>query len=136
MTYSHRQQTRFGVLENKVLIIERFQSIDTSRPRAITIEEVTSLAHEILNLFPTNISITTPQPQNLAARPLHNRFTDKGNGAKGTYDSMEFTPFIPLWSPQMILCLACAKLAEVLGRFGHYISEEFELDAAQWLAWP
>jgi hypothetical protein len=134
-TCSHRQQTGFVVLENKVLIIERLQSIDTSRSRAITIEEVTSLAHEILNLSPTNISISSHQNRksnNIGHST--NRFTDKGNGAKGTYDSMEFTPFIPLWSPQMILCLARTKLSEVLGRLGYYISEEFELDAAQWFA--
>jgi hypothetical protein len=47
---------------------------------------------------------------------------------------MEFTPPIALRPPEMIRRLASAELAEVLGRLGHRVCEEFELDPAQGLA--
>jgi hypothetical protein len=48
--YSHGEQTRFVVLQNEVLVVERLQPIDTCRSRAISIQEVTSLAHKIFDL--------------------------------------------------------------------------------------
>lgn len=47
---------------------------------------------------------------------------------------MEFTPFIPLRSSQMILCLARTELTEVLRSLRDYIREELELDPSQWFA--
>lgn len=53
-----------------------------------------------------------------------------GKRAERTYDSMEFTPLVPLWPAEMVLRLARTELAEVLGRAGHDVSEELELDSA------
>jgi hypothetical protein len=48
------------MFQNKVLIIERLQPIDTGRARSVAIQEVASLAHEILDLSIHNsISITS-----------------------------------------------------------------------------
>ena len=38
------------MLMSKILVIEFAQSINTSRARAITIQEITTLTHEILDL--------------------------------------------------------------------------------------
>lgn len=53
---------------------------------------------------------------------------------KITYDSMEFTPFIPLRSTLSVFGLARAELTEVFGRFGGRICEEFHFDAAKGFA--
>lgn len=45
----HRQKSRFRMLMSKILVIEFAQSINTSRARAITIQEITTLTHEILD---------------------------------------------------------------------------------------
>lgn len=50
-TYRHRQKSRFGMLMSKILIIEFTQSINTSRARTISIQEITALTHEILDLY-------------------------------------------------------------------------------------
>ena len=50
---------------------------------------------------------------------------------KYTYNPMELTPLIALWSSQMILRLPCAKLAEILRSFGNHISEELEFDTSE-----
>jgi hypothetical protein len=47
---------------------------------------------------------------------------------------MEFAAFVSLWSAEMVLRLACAKLAEVFGGLGDDVCEELELDPAQWFA--
>ena len=47
---------------------------------------------------------------------------------------MEFAPLVPLGPAKVVLALARAELAEVLGRLGDYILEELEGDAAEGLA--
>ena len=43
---------------------------------------------------------------------------------------MKLGAFKALWPLHVVLALARAELAEVLGRLGHHILEEFEGDAA------
>jgi len=49
-------------------------------------------------------------------------------------DSVEFGPFVSLWSTHRILGFARAELPEVFGSFGNNIREELESDATQALA--
>jgi hypothetical protein len=44
---------------------------------------------------------------------------------------VELAPLVALRPPEMVLRLARAELAEVLGGLGDYIGEELELDAAE-----
>ncbi len=57
-----------------------------------------------------------------------------GGGRQGdrneTHDAMKLGAFKALWPLHVVLALARAELAEVLGRLGHHILEEFEGDAA------
>lgn len=48
---------------------------------------------------------------------------------------MEPAAFVTLWPAEMILGLARAELAEVLGRLGHDVGEELHLDAAEGFTW-
>jgi hypothetical protein len=48
---------------------------------------------------------------------------------------VEFTPFISLGPPEVVLRLAGAELAEILGGLGDDIGEELELDSAQGFTW-
>lgn len=52
-----------------------------------------------------------------------------------THDAVELATLIPLRPAEVVLGLARAELAEVLGGLGHYIGKELELDAAQRLPW-
>lgn len=55
-TYSHGKQPGFGVLQREILIRECLRAVYTRRPRPVSVKEISSLAHEILDLDPTNIS--------------------------------------------------------------------------------
>ena len=48
---------------------------------------------------------------------------------------MELAAFVTLRLATTILCLACAKLAKVLSRLGHYILEQLHLDPPQLLSY-
>lgn len=48
--------------------------------------------------------------------------------------AVELRAFVPLRPAQMVLRLACAELAEVLGGSGDGVGEEFHFDPAKWFA--
>jgi len=48
---------------------------------------------------------------------------------------VELGPLVPLRAAEVVLGLARAELAEVLGRLGHHVLEELKRDAAEGLAW-
>lgn len=50
-TYSHREQSGFSVFQREVLICECLHAVDTRRPRPVSIKEISSLAHEVLDLY-------------------------------------------------------------------------------------
>ena len=47
-----------------------------------------------------------------------------------THDAMKLAALVALWPLHVVLALARAELAEVLGRLGYHILEKFEGDAA------
>ena len=49
-TYGHRQKPRLGMLEDEVLVVKGLQAVDARRSRAIAIQEVAALTHEIFDL--------------------------------------------------------------------------------------
>lgn len=49
-TYSHTQNTRSIMFPRKILIRERFRTINRRTPCPISIQEISSLNHEIFNL--------------------------------------------------------------------------------------
>ena len=51
------------------------------------------------------------------------------------YDAVESGPLVPLRPAQVVLGLARAELAEVLGGLWHYILEELEGDSAKRFTW-
>lgn len=53
-TYGHAQQARGVMLEGKVFIGEGFGAVNRSTAGAITIQEVTALNHEVLDLSEVN----------------------------------------------------------------------------------
>lgn len=83
------------MLQRKILIRKGLGPVDTRRPGAIPIEEVTALAHEIGD------------------------------------DSVELGALVALGPVLVVLVLAGAELAEVLGCPGDHIGKEFEGDAAE-----
>ena len=54
-------------------------------------------------------------------------------GGGGYYHAVELAALVALRSPLGILGFAGAELAEVLGRLGHDIGIQEDLDAAEWL---
>jgi len=49
-TYRHGQQSRLVVLEDKVLVGKRLGTVDARGARAVAVEEVAALAHEVGDL--------------------------------------------------------------------------------------
>lgn len=54
---------------------------------------------------------------------------------KPTHDPVELAPLIPLRPAEIVLALARAELAEVLGRLGDDVREELDLDPSEWFSW-
>jgi hypothetical protein len=53
----------------------------------------------------------------------------------GTYDAVEFTPFVALRAAIRGFAFAGAELAEVFGGFGRFGGKEFDFYATERLAW-
>jgi len=87
----HGQQARLRVLDGEVLVRERLGAVDARRARAVAVQEVTALAHEVFDLSDL-----------LSIFPSY--FLVEGRGETGwgeeleTYDPVEFTPLVPLRS--------------------------------------
>jgi hypothetical protein len=60
-TYRHAQQTRGVVLQLEVLVGEAARSVDGGGPRAVAIEKVSALDHEVLDLAKNQPSIPFQQ---------------------------------------------------------------------------
>lgn len=62
-THSHAQQSRHIMLQLEILIGKRLGAIDTSTPRAIPVQEIPSLDHEILDLHTHHDPSVSFQPR-------------------------------------------------------------------------
>ena len=118
-TYGHAQQTRGVMLEGKVFIGEGFRAVNGSTACAITIEEVTALNHEVLDLQEVNTYFT---------------FILRSGEKASTYHSMELAALVALWSTLSVLHLSGTELSEVFGSLGGSIGEEFHLNATKGLS--
>lgn len=58
------------MLSLEVLIRERFRAVDTRRARSITVDEIATLTHEILDLYPYHAHQLLPVSGNKS--PLYN----------------------------------------------------------------
>lgn len=139
------------MLQQEILVRETLGSVDASRPRAIAVEEVTALAHEVGDLFLlffVSFLSEHSSPANfvsclfLTSLTYENKSKERGKkrrerGAKEekkkTYNPMELAPLIPLRPTEVVLALARAELTKVLGRLGDYVREQLEGDAAEGL---
>ena len=77
-TYRHRQQARLRMLDSEILIIKSLHAIDTRRARAIPINEIPALAHEILDLQPISTPLSR-RPSLLPAPHLRASLTMRWN---------------------------------------------------------
>lgn len=110
------------MLQLEVLVGESFCAVNAGTARAVAIEEVSTLDHELSDL-------------RLIRFHGHHRSAEKGNGLSSTYDPVELAAFIALRPSLRILVLTRAVLAKVLSGFGCDVGEEFHLHPTQWLPW-
>lgn len=138
------------MLQQKILVRKALGAVDAGRSGAVAVEEVTALAHEVGDLFPfvnhNFVSIDWPSTKNsfFPKEPeqkdrktdelgsLEERNKQKVNDK--TYNTVELAPLVPLRPAKVVLALARAELAEVLGRLGDDVFEELKGDAAEGLA--
>jgi hypothetical protein len=109
------------VLEDEVLVGEALGAVDAGGARAVAVEEVAALAHEVADLGASSVRVRE------VAWVMVTVAAEKGE----THDTVELAPLVALRPAQVVLGLAGAELAEVLGGLGDYVGEELELDAAQ-----
>ncbi|RFU24760.1 hypothetical protein B7463_g11574, partial [Scytalidium lignicola] len=91
---SHAQQPGRIMLQHEILVGELAGAVDGRGARAIAVDEVAALTHEVLD------------------------------------DAVEAAALVALGPAEVVLALAGAELAEVLGRFGDGVGEEFDFYAA------
>lgn len=106
------------MLQLEVLVVERI-SVDTCFARAITVDKVAALAHEVGDLPSLNVSRvfrddekTTTLDRSPAERVEHVT-KDQQTNIVNTYDSVEYAPFIALGTSLAVQVLASAESPEV-----------------------
>ena len=129
--YCHGQEARLVVRENKVLVGELVRAVDGAGARAVAIDEVASLDHEALDLQTSVPACRTVDSGQWTGCGM--AAGESGPGVWVTDDTVKLAGLVALRLAAVVLCLACAELAKVLGRLGDNVSVQLHLDAAQLL---
>ena len=119
------------MLELKVLVCKGFGAVDGGAAGAVAVKEITALNHKVGDL--RHRYSASYEEQGLARSSISKARKYESWWEEVSYHTMKLAPLVPLRSPQTILRLARAELAEILGGAGDDMAEQFDLDAAKGL---
>lgn len=109
------------MLDGKIFIGEFGRPVDGARPRAVSLDKVASLDHEILDLGRSAAVLVFDMDSR--------RWVTSGP-CMPTYHAMELAVLVALRPPLCVLALARAELPEILCCAWRDVGEELHLDAA------
>ena len=129
------------MLQDEVLVGKVLGSVDTCTPRAVTVEEIAGLEHEVFDLkdslpmiksaFSLFPGIAPSWEMAMYRRKRKGGFYGGKNVSEVTYNAMETTSLIAQRTTLRVAGLTGAVLAEVLGGAGDDVGEELEFDTAE-----